>query len=62
MKRTLGVLLVSALVGGCVVVPVGRYYDDNDGYRLRGHQYTDAAGACSMRSSGVTNSSSGLPG
>jgi hypothetical protein len=33
MKRMFGLLLVSVLLGGCVVVPVGRYYDDNDGYR-----------------------------
>lgn len=35
MKRIFTLALVSLVLGGCVVVPAGRY--DGDGYRERGY-------------------------
>ena len=39
MKRIFGLLMLSAVLGGCVVVPGYRY--DDDGYRSRGYYRGD---------------------
>ena len=40
MKRILSLLMLSTVLGGCVVVPLGYRYDD-DGYRSRGYYRGD---------------------
>ena len=40
MKRILSLLMLSTMLGGCVVVPLGYRYDD-DGYRNRGYYRGD---------------------
>jgi hypothetical protein len=39
MKRIFGLLMLSAVLGGCIVVPGYRY--DDDGYRNRGYYRGD---------------------
>ena len=40
MKRILSLALLGLVLGGCVVVPAGRY--DGDGYRARGYYRGDS--------------------
>ena len=40
MKRMLSLALLSLVLGGCVVIPAGRY--DGDGYRGRGYYRGDS--------------------
>ena len=40
MKRILSLALLSLVLGGCVLVPTGRY--DGDGYRGRGYYRGDS--------------------